>query len=307
MKLNDMSDYYVYAHIDPKTDLPFYIGTGTGNRAFEGPEHHHVHYENYVTKYASEHKVVFLAENLDEDTARIIENHFINKYGRITSGPKNTLVNTTPRSLAESPAFGIHSEGVDIKKHLTEAGKFYMQKKKEEFSLIHSLSFLYDLISEQETIYRDNLIKLLAKKGRPIKPVILPFTFEEKISSYDFFSVEICPLEELINSLNKTINYNEIHLPPGHDNILEKVILHINTILTEKVRIQTDTHITSVKNPLIFLSSLEINGFVKLVQAVNRGYILSARHLGDSKQRVNKMKGQENIYIYDFEISFHKA
>ncbi len=66
--------YYVYAYIRKSNGTPYYIGKGTGKRAY-----------NYHTKYVKvppKEQIVFLETNLSEIGAFAIERRMINWWGK---------------------------------------------------------------------------------------------------------------------------------------------------------------------------------------------------------------------------------
>ncbi|MBK7408743.1 MAG: hypothetical protein IPJ40_12185 [Saprospirales bacterium] len=70
------SDYYVYAHLDKKPKVPFYIGKGRRNRAYSKSR------DDFWLRYVAEvlnddYEVTFLARDIDEITAYEIEGAFI--------------------------------------------------------------------------------------------------------------------------------------------------------------------------------------------------------------------------------------
>ena len=66
--------YYVYAYINKKTNLPYYIGKGKDNRAYKK------HSRISVPKDKS--KIVFLEKNLTNIGALALERRMIRWYGR---------------------------------------------------------------------------------------------------------------------------------------------------------------------------------------------------------------------------------
>lgn len=66
--------YYVYAYINQKTNLPYYIGKGKGDRAYR--KHKHISVPN------DKSKIVILETNLSNIGACAIERRLIRWYGR---------------------------------------------------------------------------------------------------------------------------------------------------------------------------------------------------------------------------------
>ena len=66
--------YYVYAYINKKTGLPYYIGKGKNRRIFK--------YHGRVTIPKDKKYIVFLEKNLSEIGALALERRYIEWYGR---------------------------------------------------------------------------------------------------------------------------------------------------------------------------------------------------------------------------------
>jgi hypothetical protein len=83
--------FYVYLHINPITNEPFYVGKGKNNRAYSSYGRNKL-WHNVVNKYG---KVVqFVAEGITEEESICIERSLIEKYGRRDKGT-GILVNMT--------------------------------------------------------------------------------------------------------------------------------------------------------------------------------------------------------------------
>lgn len=126
-----MPKFYVYELIDPRNNIPFYIGKGHGNRCYEHEKN--VLRENYIEyrnkpKYnlikeilenQLEVKINFIEKDLEENDAFIVEAAYIQKIGR-QDQKQGSLLNLTNGG-----------EGVIGYKHTEETRKAIGKKSKE--------------------------------------------------------------------------------------------------------------------------------------------------------------------------------
>ena len=75
--------YYVYAHINPFNNKPFYIGKGHGKRD-SCKRKRNQHWNNIVNKYGF--SVIRLADGLTNEQSLEIERFYISKYGFLKNG-----------------------------------------------------------------------------------------------------------------------------------------------------------------------------------------------------------------------------
>lgn len=75
--------YYVYAHINPSNNKPFYIGKGHGKRD-RCTRKRNEHWNSIVDKYGF--CIIRLADGLTNEQSLEIEKHYISKYGLTISG-----------------------------------------------------------------------------------------------------------------------------------------------------------------------------------------------------------------------------
>jgi hypothetical protein len=133
-----MKKYYVYCHKNPITQEIFYVGKGSGCRAYV-TQSRGKYWKNYVSKYGIP-VVELLYENLEEEEAFTLEKQLIQALGRRDLGT-GILVNSTDGG--EGCSGYRHSEEVRQKMNASRRGspggnkgKTWTQKNKREKNLI---------------------------------------------------------------------------------------------------------------------------------------------------------------------------
>ena len=109
-----MSGFYTYLHCKPD-GTPFYVGKGSGNRAWQFSKNRNRHYLNVVAKYGKENIKVFISPCDNEDqafTEEIRQIEILRECGY-------ELVNRT--NGGEGPTGFAHTE--EMRKQLSESHK----------------------------------------------------------------------------------------------------------------------------------------------------------------------------------------
>lgn len=97
-----MNKFYVYQLMDPRTNLPFYVGKGKNNRAWEHTKEAFDAHNPYKSRkiqsirndgYEPNVEIVF--NNLSEEQSFILETELIKKYGRFGLDENGILTNLT--------------------------------------------------------------------------------------------------------------------------------------------------------------------------------------------------------------------
>jgi len=83
--MGKQNKYYIYAHVDSKTNEPFYIGKGTGRRAKQKRPNNPKWMEK-VKELGGNYKIEILKDNLTEDEAYELEEIYIKRYGTFLMG-----------------------------------------------------------------------------------------------------------------------------------------------------------------------------------------------------------------------------
>jgi hypothetical protein len=185
-------NYYVYAHLNPKTNEIFYIGLGTGKRKNEFKSGRNKHYINYVKKYGFP-LVEILKENLIKEEACSLEIELITKYGRRGIEPKGILLNKSKGG--EGGNLGIkQSQETRDKKSKSMLGKcIHSLEQKQKWSQTRK---------NKKNNWDPNHIK--ADKGRK-KPKDFAGKGLHPISQYDLqgnFIKQFSSMKEVTETLN---------------------------------------------------------------------------------------------------------
>ena len=124
-----MNKYYIYMHTKIGDTLPFYVGKGKGNRAYDKFKR-----SNYWKNVAKDGYTIKLFENLSEHHAFELEIAFIKLYGRRDLGT-GCLVNLTDGGEGTS---GWQKKNIsdEYRKKLSDAqkGKTYSDESKIKMS-----------------------------------------------------------------------------------------------------------------------------------------------------------------------------
>jgi hypothetical protein len=82
--------FYTYIHLNPETNQIFYVGKGTGNRAFVKPQRND-QWKKYVNDLKEDYKIIFIKKNQTSEEAEALEQMLITKIGSVVEG--GTLLN----------------------------------------------------------------------------------------------------------------------------------------------------------------------------------------------------------------------
>jgi hypothetical protein len=157
----DHGEYYVYAHVDPRLKVfvttedaggnyggkPFYIGKGTGNRAYDlkrNEGHGKTIKEVIRAAYSADNIVRILFSNLSEQKALEIESKLIYFFGtQFSVSKKGWLVNLSEPAI---PEFETKMEVIPLKledlptKEKNLSSKIKSQTRKDKYLKIHASS-----------------------------------------------------------------------------------------------------------------------------------------------------------------------
>lgn len=161
-----MGKFYTYVHVDRETQTPFYIGIGKGKRAFDKSRNDF--WKLFVSKYSKDYEVKFIAKDIDEGTAREIENLLIKKFGKIQAG-NGMLLNWTDGGYGEGVFIQLSFEdnSNELINKMTEYGKMLNSKEVNEFNVEKIHLFLNEILEDKSRELREKTITEIEKKLSP--------------------------------------------------------------------------------------------------------------------------------------------
>lgn len=288
------SSYYVYAHLDKETRVPFYIGIGKDRRAFDRSRHEF--WEKFVSKYLhNDFEVAFVAIDIDEFTAREIEGYFIEKFGKVQEGT-GILLNWMGGGLGEGTIIGLSKGQSKIKVSLTDFGSWLYGLKLPELNLDKINQFFEDWINEMANEIREKMVSEIHKEVNPKKPWVVPFCVNGELNSDAEILVMTDNLEKIKGKVEKGIKSRDLPKRAYVDNILHRIMIYFDLILQDSVWLEVAGERISAPNKDWHFYKDYWNGYMKIIQGMNKGLQLSARYLG-----VNKTNNEIEA-IRDFEV-----
>ncbi|MDB4769087.1 hypothetical protein OAG16_03310 [Saprospiraceae bacterium] len=292
-----MGKFYVYAHVDKETQTPFYIGIGQGKRAFDKSRNDF--WKMFVSKYAKDYEVNFIAENIDEGTAREIENQLIKRFGKIQTG-NGILLNWTDGGYGEGVFIQLSFEdnSNELTNRMTEFGKMLNSKDVKEFNVEKIHLFLNEILEDKSRELREKTITEIEKKVKPRNSLTVPFCVTESIKKSDTFTLNLTDLETLKRIAEEPIKWENLPYREYVDFLIHRIMIHFDLILQENVILERNGKRISKADSDWYFYKDYWKGYVKIIQAKNRGLEFEIKYVGRNKKDRNRKD------IHDFEIEF---
>lgn len=292
-----MGKFYVYAHIDNETHTPFYIGIGQGKRAFDKSRNDF--WKMFVSKFAKDYEVKFIAENIDEGTAREIENSLVKRFGKIHTG-NGILLNWTDGGYGEGEFIQLSFEdnSNELTNRMTEYGKMLNSIDVEELKVEKIHSFLNEILEYKSRDLREKTIAEIEKKVKPRNSLAVPFCVTESIKKSDSFTLYLTDLESLKRIVEKPVIWENLPYQQYVDFLIHRIMIHFDIILQENVILERKGKRISKPDPDWYFYKDYWKGYVKIIQARNSGLGFEIKYVGRNKKARNRKD------IHDFEIEF---
>lgn len=173
--MNQLKKWYVYAHINPVNGQTFYIGKGTGNRAYnaKGRNTSWTMYVNGLTNQGLTYSISVLHICDNEQDALDLESIEINNRLRSGNGLLNRIVvidTIVPESLQELdyPIEMNHSELVQFVKKRRLSLKLTQAETANKAGV--GLRFVRDLEQGKQTLRMDKVNQVLRLFGSKLIP-----------------------------------------------------------------------------------------------------------------------------------------
>lgn len=292
-----MSKFYVYAHIDRETQTPFYIGIGQGERAFDKTRNDF--WKRFVNKYATDYEVKFIAENVDAGIAREIENLFVKNLGKIQTG-NGILLNWTDGGYGEGVFFQFSfADNINyLTNRMSEYGKTLISKRSNEFKVEKIHTFLNEILDDKSNELRKKTLEEIEKSTTPRNSVTVPFCLTESIKKSDLFSLNLTELELLKTTIRKPLSWESLPYREFVDFLIHRIMIHFDLILQDSVKLEKNGKVISRADSNWHFYKDYWKGYIKIIQARNRGLNFKIKYIGRNKKDRNRND------IHDFEIEF---
>lgn len=154
-----MKTFYVYGHYIPNSDIPFYIGKGTGRR-YKKTDNRNKWWKHIVDKYGYESKII--KDGLAEHDACELEQQLIAEYGRRDLGT-GVLVNLTDGGETSKGVVLTEEQRAARSEHSKKMWATFSEEKKEQIRL-KKKEWRESLSTEERKTLSEKISK--ASKGR---------------------------------------------------------------------------------------------------------------------------------------------
>lgn len=206
--------YYVYELIDPRHNVPFYVGKGKGRRAkthlWETPETRNEHKENKIAairREGLEPQIRYVVENInDEELAYDIETALIKHYGRKGYDKDGILTNICEdsrppnhRGKTYEQIYGVERAIIEKEKRLETKRKnnnFGGVKKHKDETIIQIRKSVINAHSNRDCSHKDETKKKIGKanskySGRKNKKSLLKILVSPNGEIYKLYGSEL--------------------------------------------------------------------------------------------------------------------
>ena len=128
--------YYIYEYVDPRTNLPFYIGKGKDNRMYDHINNNHTKLENLdkskkikdITDSGFQPIIRIIENNITiEEEAYLKENYYILLYGRAGIDPNGILTNKSLYGRPPTPVW----DDLKKQKHSEFNSRYWTKERKD--------------------------------------------------------------------------------------------------------------------------------------------------------------------------------
>lgn len=294
-----MDNFYTYVHIDRETKTPFYIGIGQGRRAYDKSRNEF--WKSFVNEYSSNYEVKFIAENIDEETAREIEHLFIDKFGKIQTG-KGILLNWTDGGLGEGTIVQITTEDNSelLISNMNDYGRSLYSTSIDQFNRDKIHNFLEKVLDSKSEELRNKHLSEISKSVKPRNPWIIPFCLTESVKPDDTFNLQLTELGALKNIINSPLKIEKLPNREYTDFLIHRMMIYFDLILQENISLIKNGKVISIADANWYFYKEYWLGYIKLIQARNQGLEFNVKYIGRNKRDNNRLN------IHNFEINIEK-
>jgi len=294
-----MNNFYTYVHIDRETQTPFYIGIGQGKRAYDKSRNEF--WKSFVNEHSRDYEVKFIAENIDEDTAREIEHLLIGKFGKIQTG-NGILLNWTDGGFGEGVFFQLTIEdNLDLLiSKMNDYGKLLYSNSLDQLNRDKIHKFLDKTINDKSEELRNKHLFEISKSVKPRNSWVIPFCLTESVKQNDTLNLQMTELESLKSIINSPIKIEKLPVREHTEFFIHRLMIYFDLILQQNISLMKNGKVISIADADWYFYKEYWLGYIKLIQTRNHGFEFEVNYIGRNKRENTKLN------IHDFEINIKK-
>ncbi|MCB9333664.1 MAG: hypothetical protein H6574_21620 [Lewinellaceae bacterium] len=132
-------------------------------------------------------------------------------------------------------------------------------------------------------------MKKSKKSTTPRNSVTVPFCLTESIKKSDLFSLNLTELELLKTTIRKPLSWESLPYREFVDFLIHRIMIHFDLILQDSVKLEKNGKVISRADSNWHFYKDYWKGYIKIIQARNRGLNFKIKYIGRNKKIETEM------------------